>query len=334
MEPTANGIGGVATVFGGSGFLGRHIVRALARRGWRVRAAVRRPNLAGFLQPDGGVGQVQAVQANLRYPESIAAALRGADVAVNAAGIARQSGRQNFEAVHVFGAEEVARAAARLSVARLIHVSGIGADAQSHSPYIASKGKGEAAAAAAFPATTIVRPSVVFGPEDDFLNRFAALACVLPVLPLFGGGDTRLQPVFVGDVALAAANAVANDSTAGKIYELGGTEVFTLREIVEFVLATIGRRRILAPLPFPVARLLALGTEIASAATFGKFPAMLTTTRDQIELLRRANVVSPAAIAEKRDLAGLGVAARGLEALAPVFLSRFRKSGQYATNDA
>jgi len=324
----------LATVFGGSGFIGRHVVRALAREGWRVRVAVRRPDLAGFLRPLGAVGQIEAVQANLRYPESVRAAIEGADAVVNAAGVKRQSGRQTYQAVHVLGAGEIARAAVTLSVGALVHISGIGADAASSNPYIASKGLGEAAARDAFPGAIVLRPSVVFGPEDDFFNRFAALARVLPVLPLFGGGATKLQPAFAGDVALAVARALDGAAAAGRTYERGGPETMTLREAIERTLGVIGRRRILVPLPFALSRLIAATTEFAAAASLGLFPKMLTTTRDEIELLRRDNVVSAAAIAEGRTFRELGVNPQGVEALAPAYLYRFRKTGQYASGRA
>lgn len=324
----------LVTVFGGSGFIGRHVVRALARRGWRVRVAVRRPDLAGFLQPLGDVGQIHAVQANLRYPASIASALIGAQAAINLVGVQRPRGRQNFEAVHVFGAREIARAAATHGVGALVHVSGIGADPESPSPYIASKGRGEAALREAFPGAVVLRPSVVFGPEDDFLNRFALLARFLPALPLFGGGDAKMQPVYVGDVAEAAALALEGCARSGEIYELGGPEVATLREIVEFVCRTTGRHPALVGLPFGVARLLAQGTEIASALSLGIFPKALVTTRDQIELLRHDNLVSQSAVEQGRTLQGLGIMAQGIEAIAPAYLYRFRKTGQYASSGA
>ena len=329
MRPNSNRL---AVVFGGSGFIGRHIVRELARQGWRVRVAVRRPDLANFLQPLGGVGQILAVQANLRYPASVEAALAGADAVVNATGIQRPTGRQNFEAVHVFGPREIARAAAKAGIPILVHVSGIGADAQSANAYIASKGRGEAEVRAAFPAAIVLRPSVVFGPEDDFFNRFAALARVLPALPLFGGGESKMQPVFVGDVAKAAGAALAGVAKPGVTYELGGPEVMNLRQIVEYVLQSVERRRALIRLPFGVSRVLARGTEIASALTLGVFPPALTTTRDQIDLLRADNLVSAGATAEGRTLQGLGIAAQGVEAIVPSYLYRFRKTGQYASS--
>ena len=212
-------------------------------------------------------------------------------------------------------------------------VSGVGADAASANPYIASKGLGEAATREAFPAAIVLRPSVVFGPEDDFFNRFAALARVLPVLPLFGGGATKLQPVYVGDVGLAVARALDGAAAAGP-YELGGPETMTLREAIERTLGVIGRRRLLVPLPFALSRLVAATTEFAAAASLGFFPKMLTTTRDEIELLRRDNVVSAAAIAEGRTFRELGVNPQGVEALAPAYLYRFRKTGQYASGRA
>ena len=319
----------LATVFGGSGFVGRHIVRALARDGWRIRVAVRRPDLAGFLRPLGVVGQIELAQANLRYPESIAAALAGADAVVNAAGIQRQSGRQSYEAVHAIGAGAVARAAAAAGIDKLVHVSGVGADASSLNAYVASKGRSESAVREALPAAVVLRPSVVFGPEDDFLNRFGALARALPALPLFGGGATKLQPVFVGDVALAALAVIGDASAAGRTYELGGPEILTLREIAALTLRIVERRRALVSLPFGLARLLAWSTEIASTLSLGFFPKTLTTTRDQVELLRHDNVVSAAAIAEGRTLRELAIIPQGIEAIAPSYLYRFRKTGQY-----
>ena len=324
----------LVTVFGGSGFVGRHIVRALAREGWRVRVAVRRPDLAWFLRPLGAVGQIEPVQANLRYPDSVKAALVGASAVVNAVGIKSQSGRQNYEATHVFGAAEIGRAAANAGIGALIHVSGIGANAASSNAYIASKGRGEGALREAFPDAVVLRPSVVFGPEDEFFNRFAALARMLPALPLFGGGATKLQPVFAGDVGLAAAYALDNAATAGQTYELGGPDVMTLREAVELTLRVIERRRLLVPLPFPVSRLLARGTEIASAVSLGRFSKDFTVTRDQIDLLRFDNVVSAAAVAEGRTLRGLAIAPQGAETATPSYLYRFRKTGQYASSGA
>src|SRR5438876_3845904 len=244
----------LVTVFGGSGFLGRHVVRALAKLGYRIRVAVRRPELAAHLQPLGRVGQIHAVQANVRHPASVEAAVRDAAIVINLIGILLERRRQKFDAVQGEGAANVARAAARVG-ARMIHVSALGADATSRSRYARSKAKGEEAVLAAVPGATIFRPSIVFGSEDDFFNRFGAMARVSPVLPLIGGGRTRFQPVFVGDVAAAIAKAVAGGAKPGTIYELGGPETKSFREILEFVLATTERRRLLVPIPFAIAKL-------------------------------------------------------------------------------
>jgi NADH dehydrogenase len=316
------------TVFGGSGFIGRHVVRALAKRGWRIRVAVRRPDLAFFLQPIGTVGQISPVQANLRYPESIEAAMVGAQAAINVTGIGMQKGQQTFDAVHVEGARAIARAAASRGLP-LVHVSGIGADAGSSSAYNASKGRGEQVTREEAPDATIVRPSVVFGPEDKFLNRFGQLARFSPILPLFGGGATKMQPVYVGDVAQAIANAFEGDRKSGATYELGGPDVMTLRQAVEFVCRTAERKRLLVAVPFGVSAMLAGATELASKISFGIFPKALTTTRDEIALLRSDNVVSDAAIAAGLTLSGLGVAPQAMEAIAPSYLYRYRKTGQF-----
>ena len=241
------------TVYGGSGFLGRHVVRALAKRNYRIRVAVRRPELAGFLQPLGRVGQIHAVQTNLRHAPSVEMAARDAQVLVNLVGILFERGRQRFDAVHAYGAEQVALAA-NAHGARMVHVSAIGADANSSSVYGRSKANAEHLALAAQPSTTIMRPSILFGPEDDFFNRFAALARISPALPLIGGGLTRFQPVFVGDVASAIADAVDGKTRPGTIYELGGPDVRTFRELMQFVLTTIERKRLLVSLPFVMAR--------------------------------------------------------------------------------
>jgi NADH dehydrogenase len=322
----------LATVFGGSGFVGRYIVQAFARKGWRVRVAVRRPDLASFVMTYGAVGQVQAVQANVRYPDSVAAAVEGAEVVVNACGIQRQSGGQNFEAVHARGAEAIARAAKAANARAFVLVSGIGCDIDSSNPYIASKARGEQATRAAFPEASILRPSVVFGPEDEFFNRFAELARFLPVLPAFAGGAAKLQPVYVGDIALAAAKALDGTLKPGVTYDLGGPEVMTLREAMETALRYAGRKRAIMPLPYPLSRLMAGMTELASDLSLGLFPAMLTTTRNQVDLLRVDNIVSAEAMAEGRSFAGLGIAPRGVETVLPAYMARFRKTGQYAPN--
>ena len=315
----------LVTVFGGSGFLGRAVVRALCKRDYRIRVAVRRPELAGHLQPLGKVGQIHAVQANLRYPASVEAAMRGAHVAVNLVGILAQSSAQTFDAVQAEGAGHVAKAAAAAG-ARMVHVSAIGADANSASLYARSKAAGEQAVLAAVPGATIFRPSVVFGPEDDFTNRFAALARISPALPLIGGGLTRLQPVYVGDVATAVANAVDGNTRAGATYELGGPEVLTMREIMETILEITERERMLVSLPFGLAKLQALFLQFA--------PGPFRLTADQVELLRSDNVVSDAAKAAGLTLEGLGIAPDSLEAIAPQYLWRFRKAGQFTRRNA
>jgi NADH dehydrogenase len=307
------------TVYGGSGFLGRNVVRALCKRGYRIRVAVRRPDLAGHLQPLGRVGQIHAVQANLRYPASVSAAARGADAVINLVGILFERGRQRFDAVQAFGAEAVALAAAAHG-ARMVHVSAIGADENATSAYARAKGTGEKLVLAATPTATVLRPSVVFGPEDDFFNRFASLARFAPALPLIGGGHTRFQPVYVGDVAAAVVEAVEGRTTPGSIYELGGPDVKTMKEILEFVLATIDRKRMLVPLPFAVAEM---------KAWFLQFLPKPPLTPDQVELLKSDNVVSDAAKREGRTLEGLGIAPVAMAAVAPTYLWRFRKTGQF-----
>ena len=321
--------GRIVTVFGGSGFVGRHVVRALAKDDWRIRVATRRPDLAFHLQPLGKVGQVHAVQANVRFPASIAAAIKGAEAVVNLVGIQSEAGRQTFEATNVFGARAIARAARDAGIANFVQMSGIGVDAKSDSAYVRSRAQGEAAVREALPGAVILQPSIIFGPEDRFFNRFATIARLSPVLPLFGGGDTRLQPVFVGDVAQAVARALAGGARPGAIYELGGPGVHSMREIMQFICATIDRKRPLAPVPAPLGRVFALATEIASKISLGLFPAALLITRDQLKLLAQDNVVSAAAIAEKRTLEGLGIAPDTFESIVPTYLGRFRPMGQF-----
>lgn len=318
----------LVTVFGGSGFVGRHVVRELANRGWRVRVACRRPDLAFFLQPLGRVGQVVAIQANVRDARSVAAAVQGADAVVNLVGVLAESGRQSFEAVHGFGAGLIGKAATEAGIRSVVHVSAIGADPESGAAYARTKARGEQAIREAAPDTIIFRPSIVFGPEDGFFNRFAAMARIMPVLPLVGA-DTKFQPVFVGDVATAIADALGGKVKAGSTYELGGPEVATFKELVAYVCDVTGRKRLLAPLPFGAGRAMALVTEILSKLSLGLFPDMLTTTRDQVEMLRTDNVVSEAAKAEGRTLEGLGVETESFRAIAPTYLWRYRATGQY-----
>ncbi len=323
--------GRLVTVFGGSGFIGRHVIRTLAKRGYRVRAAVRRPDLALFLQPLGNVGQVHPIQANLRYPDSVARAVEGADAVVNLVGILAEGGKQSFDAVQAEGARAVAEATARAGIRTLIQMSAIGADPGSESAYARTKAAGETAARTAVPEAVVIRPSIVFGPEDGFFNRFASLASKLPVIPLVGGGRTRFQPVFVGDVAEVVARAVDGSIASGTVYELGGPEVKTFEQLVRFVLEVTGRKAILAPLPFPAARIQAGVMEIANRAAFGLLPADFLITRDQVKLLEHDNVVSEAAIREGRTLEGLGIKGETVEAVVPTYLYRFRKGGQFST---
>jgi uncharacterized protein YbjT (DUF2867 family) len=314
----------LVTIFGGSGFIGRHAVRALAKRGYRIRAACRRPDLAGFLQPMGDVGQIQPVQANLRFPDSVRHAVDGAHVVINAVGLLVSGGRQTFQAVHVEGARAAARAAREAGARRFIHISAIGASASSSARYAQTKAAGEAAVLAEFPDAVILRPSIVFGPEDEFFNRFAAMARFSPVLPLIGGGRTRFQPVFVGDVALAIAEVAGGAGKPGTVYELGGPEVLSFRELLERTLEYAGRRRGLLSLPFWLAKLQAL-------LTWPLPNSLRPLTVDQVRLLQSDNVVSTAALKEGRTLAGLGIATpQSIGAIVPAYLERFKPKGQYS----
>jgi NADH dehydrogenase len=315
----------LVTVFGGSGFLGRSVVRALCKRDYRIRVAVRRPELSGFLQPLGRVGQIHAVQANLRYPVSVEAAMRDAAVAINLVGILAPSGAQTFDAVQAKGAETVAKVASAAG-ARMIHVSAIGADEKSTSQYARAKAAGEKAVLASLPSAIIMRPSIVFGPEDQFTNRFAALARLSPALPLIGGGTTKMQPVYVGDVATAIADAADCKAKAGATYELGGPEVLSFREIIEIILQITDRKRMLVPLPFGLAKLQSILLQFA--------PGALKLTPDQVESLRSDNVVSEAAKAAGLTLEGLGITPDSLEAVAPQYLWRFRPAGQFQRKSA
>lgn len=314
----------LVTVFGGSGFVGRQVVQALARRGYRVRVACRRPDLALHVVPLGNVGQVQPVQANLRVRWSVDRAVEGADHVVNLVGIMHESGRQRFSAVHEFGARAVAEAA-RARGAGLTHLSALGADAGSASAYARSKAAGEQAVLETLPGAVVLRPSVVFGPEDSFFNRFANMARLSPALPLVGGGETRFQPVYVGDVAEAVARAVDGALDGGRVYELGGPQVLSFRECMEYMLGVIQRRRLLVPVPWWAARLM--------GSVLGLLPKPLLT-RDQVALLASHNVVSAEAEAQGRTLAGIGVQARDIEAIAPGYLWSFRPSGQFSRRSA
>ena len=306
----------VVTVFGGSGFIGRHLIGRLARQGWIVRVAVRRPSRAGFLKPMGDVGQVTPIRAPIQDRIAVESAVAGADAVINLVGILYERGSQTFAAVHAHGAQAVAAAAAAAGVGRLVQVSALGADLHGEADYARSKGAGEAAVRTAFPKAVILRPSVVFGPEDGFFNRFAMIARLSPMLPLIGGGGTRFQPVYVGDVADAIAKSVSDPACAGRNFELGGPHVYTFKELMELLLRQIHRRRLLIPWPFALAELQAVFFELLPVPPL---------TRDQVRLLRRDNVVTEGAL----TLADLGVAATSAEVILPSYLDRYRRSGRF-----
>ena len=309
----------LVTIFGGSGFIGRQVVRSLAKRGYRIRVACRRPDLAGHVLPLGTPGQIALVQANLRYPASVAAACEGAYAVINATGTDVSSGAQSFDAVVVFGSEAVAKAAKQAKAAVMIMVSGMGANVEATSKAGQAKGKAEAATSRAFPGASIVRPSVVFGPDDRFFNRMASLARFVPVLPVVGP-ETLVQPVFVGDVAEAIATLVERGVADGKTYELGGPATATLQAMMQYVVDVTQRKRVLLPLPHGAAKLLGI--------LIGWLPGA-PINADQVDMLRTDNVVSASAKADGRDLAGLGITARSIASIVPSYLYRFRKEGQF-----
>ncbi|MQV88622.1 NAD-dependent epimerase/dehydratase family protein [Sinorhizobium medicae] len=311
----------LVTIFGGSGFVGRHVVRALAKRGYRIRVAVRRPDLAGHLQPLGNVGQISFVQANLRYRNSVDRAVDGADHVINCVGVLFENGRNTFDAVQDFGSRAVAEAA-RATGATLTHISAIGADARSDSSYARTKGRAEAAILEILPTAVILRPSIIFGPEDGFFNKFAEMARFSPVLPLIGGGNTRFQPVYVTDVAEAVARSVDGKLAGGTIYELGGPQVLSFRECLDIMLKTIDRKRSFVSLPFGIASLMG---SVASLVPFIEPPL----TADQVVLLKSDNVVSAMAETEGRTFAGIGIEPTMLESILPTYLVRYRPHGQY-----
>lgn len=323
---------GLVTLVGGSGFIGRYAARVLVREGWRVRVACRRPNAAHDVRLAGPPGWVDLVQANVRNRDSLARACEGADAVVNLVGILYQHGRQTFDSTQAAGAANVAAVAADVGVRRLVHVSAIGADPDSKSPYGRTKAEGEKGVRDKFPEAVILRPSIVFGPEDEFYNRFGALAAsplmtFFPVLPLLGGGRTRFQPVYAGDVADAIAAAVEREDAAGKTFELGGPRIYTFREIYDYIFETTDRDRFKLPLPFWMAKLfgLILGALFAFPPlrwVFGAPPL----TGAQVEMLKTDNVVSEGAL----TLADLGVTdIETVEAIAPTYLWRFRPYGEF-----
>lgn len=304
------------TVFGGSGFVGRYLVKRLAAEGTVVRVAVRHPDRAAQLKPLGAVGQIVPVAADVCNPDLVRAAVTGVDAVVNLVGILRPSGRQTFSGVHVEGARNVAQAAKEAGVSRLVQMSAIGSDANSESEYAKTKAAGEAAVRDIFPEATIVRPSIIIGAEDDFFNRFGQMAQLLPALPLIGGGTTRFQPVFVGDVADALMAILEDPETAGRTYELGGPQVYTFRELMELLLQVVRRRRLLVPLSFNLASFQARFLEKLPNAPL---------TRDQVALLRNDNVVG----GNEPGFAELGLSPKAIEVILPTYLERFRRGGQF-----
>ncbi len=307
----------LVTIFGGTGFLGRHTVRALARAGWRIKVAARHPARGFFLRPLGQVGQIDLVKCDIADKDQVAAALAGSDAVINLCGILFQSG-QSFEDVQANGAGHIAEAAAAAGVSTLVHVSAIGADKNSDAVYAQTKAEGEKRVREAFPSATILRPSIVFGPEDDFFNRFASMARMSPVMPLVGGGKTRFQPVFVGDVAAAIATVLESGAARGKTYELGGPTTYSFKELLQFILAQTGRKRLLVPLPYGLA---------AFQAFFLQILPKPPLTPDQVRLLQSgANVVAAGAL----TLADLGITPNSVEAEVPAYLWRYRAKGQYA----
>lgn len=313
----------LVTVFGGSGFVGRAVVAALTKRGYRVRVAVRKPEVAYYMQPLGNVGQIQMVQANVRHRKSVELAVSGADAVINLVGTLNESGRNRFTNLHVLGAKNVAEAAKAAGVP-LTHLSSLAADVNSASAYARTKGEGENAVLAAAPDSVILRPSIIFGPEDRFFNRFANLARISPFMPLIGGGKTKIQPVFVGDVAEAAARAVDGKLLPGGVYELGGPDAQSFKYWMEDMLGVIMRKRFFISMPFWVARI--------QAAFLGLLPNPLLTG-DQVTLLQSDNVVSPEAIRAGLTLEGMGIKPENTDAVLPSYLWRYRVAGQYTKPD-
>lgn len=312
----------VVTIFGGAGFVGRYVARRMAKSGWRVRVVTRRPNEALFVQTYGTVGQVLPIIGNLRHDGSIRSAIRGADAVVNCAGILAESGKQSFDAIHAEGAAKIAEIAAKEGVPTLVHISSIGASSESTSQYSRSKAKGEALVQTAFPDAIILRPSIVFGTEDEFFNRFASLAKMSPVLPIFGA-DTLFQPVYVDDVAAAVENALTKGAAPG-VYELGGPETASFRDLIERMLEIIQRRRLITVLPWWLAAIKGNFFDVAGKMTLGLFS--MPFTRDQVESMKVDNIVSK----DARGLADLGVEATPMEAILESYLYPYRPSGQYA----
>jgi NADH dehydrogenase len=312
----------LVTIYGGSGFVGRYIVQRMAKAGWRVRVAVRRPNEALFVKPYGVVGQVEPILCNIRDDASVQAALQGADAVVNCVGILAESGKNTFDAVQTDGAERIARLAAEHGVTKFVHVSAIGADANAESDYQRTKAQGEAAVVKHMPNATILRPSIVFGPEDGFFNRFAGMTRMGPILPVVGA-NTKFQPVYVDDVAKAACMAVTGAAAPG-VYELGGPDVNTFRELMQQMLAVIRRRRLILNIPFFAASIMGGIFDLVHKISLGIIPAMVT--KDQVKNLHNDNVVGKGA----KGFVDLDIKPVAMEAVLPDYLWRFRPSGQYS----
>lgn len=312
---------GLVTVFGGSGFLGSYVVRALAKRGWRIRVAVRRPNLAYRLRPMGDVGQIQLFQANVGVPETVEQALDGAEACVNLVGVLYQTPSRSFQRVHVEGARNVAEAAAASGISKFVQMSAIGADPDARSDYARSKGEGEAQVRRRIGSARVLRPSVLYGPEDDFFNRFAKMSSWSPALPLIGGGKTRFQPAYVADVGRAVAHCLDDDATAGQTYELGGPGVYSFKELMQLLLRETHRSRLLLPVPGTLAGLIGIAGDMT---TITPFKPMLTS--DQALLLETDNVVGDKA----QGFSALGITPADVESIIPTYLWRYRKDGQFA----
>jgi NADH dehydrogenase len=316
----------LVTIYGGSGFVGRYVARRMAKLGWRVRVAVRRPNEAMFVKPYGVVGQVEPVFCNIRDDASVRAVMQNADAVVNCVGTFDKGGANNFSAVQAEGAERIARIAAELGVGQMVHISAIGADETSDSLYSQSKAGGEAGVLRHMPGAVILRPSVVFGPEDQFFNRFAGMVRMAPVLPVVGAA-TRFQPVYVDDLAQAAVKGVLGEAERG-IYEIGGPDVKTFRDLMKLMLTVVQRRRLILNIPFWIARIMGSGFDLLNAITLGLVNGPITS--DQVKSLRRDNVVAERA----KTLADLGIAPTAMDAVLPEYLWPYRPSGQYASMKA
>ncbi len=311
---------GLVTVFGGAGFLGKHVVRALVAQGYRVRIPMRRPHTGMDLKVIGGVGQVQLMQANLRFERSVIRAVEGSDAVINLAAILYEQGQQSFESVHVSGAESIAKAAAAAGIKNVVHVSAIGSDVNAESDYSRTKGEGERLVREHVPTADIMRPSIIFGTEDQFFNRFAALSQMAPALPLIGGGQTKFQPVYVCDVAEAIAKSIVS-GTSGKTYELGGPRIYSFKELMAYMLDVIAKKRFLVPVPWVGANFMGFMGELAGALPFVS-PFL---TRDQVISLKSDNIVADDAL----GFSDLNIVPETIESIIPTYLVKYRKYGEF-----